>query len=87
VAVEVSEVNPIPGKPFLGRHAPAKAFRHLRKYHGIDPVTASHRLHVLKGAAGLRPDDDVVIGKTGDVYNEQTGARIGTLTDPALGAG
>jgi hypothetical protein len=29
--------------------------------------------------------DNVVIGKTGDIYNAQTGERLGSLTDKSLG--
>ena len=77
---------PIPGKPFRGKDAPIDAFRHLRKNHGIDPNDASARLHKLKKMFGLAPDDDMVIGKTGDVYNEVTGERLGSLTDRSLGS-
>jgi hypothetical protein len=77
----------IPGKPFRGKGAPSAAYRHLRKNHGVDPNDASYRLHRLKQMAGLEPDDDVVIGKTGDVYNAMTGERIGSLTDRSLGSG
>ena len=87
VAGQVSEMKPIPGKPFRGKDAPDDAFRHLRKNHGIGPTIASHRLHKIKGNASLRPDDDVVIGRTGDVYNAKNGERIGSLTDPTLGTG
>jgi len=75
----------IPGFPFRGRNAPADAFAHLKKHHGLDPHMASNRLHVLKQQGGLGAADDVVIGRTGDVYNAQTGERLGTLTDPNLG--
>ncbi|MGH8991090.1 MAG: hypothetical protein ACRDZ7_06130, partial [Acidimicrobiia bacterium] len=75
----------IPGRPFTGRNAPQKAFDHLGEHHGLDPRVASNRLHVLKQQGGLGAADDVVIGKTGDVYNAQTGERLGTLTDPNLG--
>ncbi|WP_029215371.1 RHS repeat-associated core domain-containing protein [Kallotenue papyrolyticum] len=78
-------VQPIPGRPFRGRNAPEQAYGHLEKYHGVDRKTARNRLHKLKEQAGLAPDDDVVIGRTGDVYDERTGERIGSLTDPSLG--
>jgi hypothetical protein len=76
----------IPGNPFRGKDAPAKAFKHLENFHGVDAKDASHRLHRLKGQAGLGPADDVVIGRTGDVYNAVTGERLGSLTDKSLGS-
>lgn len=33
----------------------------------------------------LRAADDVVIGKTGDVYNIKIGERLGSLTGETLG--
>jgi hypothetical protein len=75
----------IPGKPFRGPDAAKRAFGHLEKHHGLDPKVASNRLHKLKENGGLGAADDVVIGKTGDVYNASTGERLGTLTDKALG--
>jgi hypothetical protein len=76
---------PIPGNPFKGPTAPDRAFKHLQRFHGIEPATASHRLHKLKDQGGLGPADDVVIGRTGDVYNAATGERLGSLTDATLG--
>ena len=78
-------MNPIPGYPFRGMHAPERAYEHLEHYHGLDQSIASNRLHKIKHAAGLAPDDDVAIGRTGDVYNEATGERLGSLTEPSLG--
>ncbi len=75
----------IPGKPFRGPDAAKHAFGHLEKHSGLDPKVASNRLHKLKEGGGLGAADDVVIGKTGDVYNASTGERLGTLTDKALG--
>ena len=75
----------IPGRPFSGKNAPTKAYEHLEKFHGLDPKVASNRLHVLKKQGGLRASDDVAIGRTGDVFNERTGERLGSLTDPHLG--
>ena len=79
-----TESAPIPGRPFRGRHAARRAFRHLSKFHAVELYEASNRLHQLKQQAGLSPDDNVVIGRTGDVYVEQSGERIGSLTDRAL---
>lgn len=75
----------IPGNPFRGPNAPEQAFKHLEKYSGLDPKVASNRLHKLKDAGGLGPADDVIIGRTGDVYNPITGERLGSLTDKSLG--
>ena len=75
----------IPGNPFTGKTAAQQAFRHLERFHGVDPAVASHRLHRLKQQAGLQANDDVVIGRTGDVYVADTGDRVGSLTDLSLG--
>lgn len=76
----------IPGENhFAGPNGPANAYKHLEKYHGVDPHTASNRLHKIKDGAGLGAADDVVIGRTGDVYNATTGELIGHLTDKSLG--
>jgi hypothetical protein len=77
--------SPIPGNPFRGPTAPQQAFQHLQRFHGIDPAVASNRLHRIKQAAGLGAADDVVIGRTGDVYNAVTGEYLGSLTDRAWG--
>ena len=63
----------ISGRPFTGKNAPTKAYRHLKKYHGVDPTAASNRLHKLKKLGGVGPADDVAIGRTRDVYNAKTG--------------
>jgi len=76
----------IPGKNhFTGPNGPAWAYKHLHKYHGIDPNVASNRLHKIKQQAGWGAADDVVIGRTGDVYNGKAGEFWGQLTDPSLG--
>jgi hypothetical protein len=71
----------IPGHPFRGANAAQDAFKHLEQFHGISPTVASERLHNIKAAYGLGAADNVVIGRTGDVYNSQTGERLGSLTD------
>lgn len=73
-----------PGRPFRGPNAPQEAFDHLRKYPGVNPEVASNRLHRLKEPGGLGPADNVAIRRTGDVYNAQTGERMGSLTDKSL---
>lgn len=41
-----------------------------------------NNLHRIKDAAGLTPDDDVLIDPvTGDVYNKRTGEYIGNVLD------
>jgi hypothetical protein len=75
----------IPGNPFTGDDAADEAFKHLQDHHGIAPETASNRLHRMKEAAGMGADDDVAIGRTGDVYDTRTNEWIGSLTDPHWG--
>jgi hypothetical protein len=72
-------VNP---RPFRGPNAATQAFAHLAKYHGVRKAVSSARLHTLKARALLKPNDSVVIGRTGDVYDE-AGERLGSLTDPS----
>ena len=69
----------IPGNPFTGANAQGDAFKHLAKYHGVSETQASDRLHKIKKAAGLGGADDVIFGRTGDVYNASTGEHIGNL--------
>jgi hypothetical protein len=76
-------VTEIPGNPYRGSDAPSRAYEHLRAYHGVSPGIASDRLHRIKQRSGLRPITSVVIGRTGDVYDEMTGEHLGSLTDPA----
>jgi hypothetical protein len=59
----------------------------LERYHGLDATIASNRLHKIKAQAGLGATDEVVIGRTGDVYNALTRERLGSLTDETLGTG
>ena len=54
--------------------------RHLKKYHGIDPKLASKRLHEIKKAAGYA-GKDVILDRTGNVYNPVTKELIGSLTE------
>ena len=77
----------IPGRPFTGKTAPENAYRHLEDVSGLDPHVASDRLHILKKKGNLGPADDGAIGRTGDVYNAETGELLGSLTDPGLGTG
>ena len=72
----------IPGTPFYGDNAAKEAFKHLNKYHGVDPKEASKLLHDIKKANGFSPADNMVIGKSGDVYHPGTGEWLGTLTPP-----
>jgi hypothetical protein len=80
-----SGVQDVPGRPFRGKTAAEDAYKHLEEHHGIDPHTASNRLHKIKEQGGLGAADDVVIGRTGDVYDARTGEHIGSLTDSTLG--
>ena len=70
----------VPGNPFTGANAQADAFKHLEKYHGVSEAVSSDRLHKIKRSAGLGGADDVIFGRTGDVYNAKTGEHIGNLT-------
>lgn len=72
----------IPGRPYLGPGADKVAFAHLADFHGVDAITAGERLHRFKAAGGLGPADNVAFGRTGDVYDEATGEKLGSLTDP-----
>ena len=63
-----------------GTHpTPDDAFDHMEKFHGIPRGKASDRLHDAKRRAGLRGDDDVVIDRTGNIYDARTGRKIGSL--------
>lgn len=73
----------IPGNPYRGPDAPDRAYAHLREFHGVDPGTATERLHRIKQRSGLGPTTNVVIGRTGDVYEEMSGEFLGSLTNPA----
>jgi hypothetical protein len=70
----------VPGNPFTGANAQADAFKHYERYHGLSETAASDRLHQIKKSAGLGGADNVIFGRTGDVYNARTGEHIGNLT-------
>ena len=53
----------------------------LARYHGIDPVLASERLHEIKEAAGLGPADNVLFDRTGNVFDRVSGDLLGSLTE------
>jgi len=38
----------IPGKPFRGKNAPERSYKHLENFHGIPRSVSSNRLHKLK---------------------------------------
>jgi RHS repeat-associated protein len=56
------------------------AAAHLKRYHGVDPRDASARLHAIKNSSGLRGDENVLIDRTGNVYDSVTRERLGSLT-------
>ena len=58
----------------------AEVFRRLERFHGIDPATASERLHQIKAATGRGPADNVIFDLTGNIYDE-LGNWIGSLTE------
>ncbi len=72
----------IPGRPYRGIGAPDAWWKEQGQDRGISRGEVGERLHDIKRRAGLGPTDDVAIGKTGDVYDERTGERIGSLTQP-----
>ncbi len=73
-------MDEIPGNPFRGEDAPERAYRHLQRYHGVDPGEASDRLHAIKQRHGLGAAERVVIEKTGGVLPESSGELLGSLT-------
>jgi len=58
-----------------------EAFKWLEKYHGISEVLSSERLHNIKASAGLGPADNVLIDRTGGVWNHITREYLGSLTE------
>jgi RHS repeat-associated protein len=84
-SADAAERVPVPGNPFRGPDAAQRAFAHLQRFSGLDPAVASNRLHRIKAAFGLRPAENAIIGRTGDVYHPYTGERLGSLTDPHWG--
>ena len=59
---------------------PQEIFRRLDRYHGVDPATASNRLHDIKSAAGRGAADNVIFDLTGNVYDPATRSWLGTMT-------
>lgn len=55
-------------------------FQRLKRYNGIDPKTASDRLHAIKAAFGLGGADNVVFDMSGNVYDRSSGELLGSLT-------
>jgi hypothetical protein len=76
--------EPIPGRPYRGsgNELADKWWKLQGNRRGITRGQVRERLHQMKDGAGLGPTDDVVIGRTGDVYDASNGQRIGTLTQP-----
>ena len=46
--------------------------------------TSSNRLHNIKAAAALKPNDDVIISHTGDIFSAKTKEFIGSITDDSF---
>ena len=59
-------------------------YQHLKEYHGISEATASERLHRIKQQCGSGAADNLVFGRTGDLYDPVTLEWVGSLT---LGGG
>jgi len=75
----VREANNLPKNAFL--HSDEQlAFSRLQSHQGIDPHTASTRLHEIKASASRGPADNVVFDATGGVYSPETGELIGILS-------
>lgn len=55
-------------------------FGRLEKYHRIDPRTSGLRLHAIKTAAGRGGEANVDFDRTGNVYDPDSGERLGSLT-------
>jgi hypothetical protein len=61
--------------------APDALYKHLEKYHGIAPTTASNRLHEIKDRCGYGAADNVIFDRTGNLYDPETLGWIGSLTE------
>jgi hypothetical protein len=57
-----------------------EAAAHLDRFHGIDPRLASARLHAIKDEFGLSGAENVLIDRTGNVYDQFTREWLGSLT-------
>jgi len=60
-----------------------EAAAHLQRHHGINPHAASERLHGIKASPsiGRGPADNILIDRTGNVYDPITRAWLGSLTE------
>jgi catalase (peroxidase I) len=72
-------VNPLPAGARRTTDA-REVFRRLAKYHGMTAQLTSDRLHLLKEAHGRGPADNVVFDLTGNVFDSDTLAWLGSLT-------
>ena len=77
-----SSMLPNNARTFTGPDAPARAFPHLERYHGLSPHVASSRLHRIKKSANRGPADNIIIDRTGNVYDPVTRQWLGSLTQP-----
>jgi RHS repeat-associated protein len=59
----------------------SEAFAHLEKHHGISQELASARLHLIKTTHGIGPGENVLIDRTGGVWNPITREFLGSLTE------
>jgi hypothetical protein len=57
-----------------------EVYRRLRDNNGIDPATASERLHRGKEAFGYPPDAELLFDASGNVYDPRTREWLFTLT-------
>jgi RHS repeat-associated protein len=56
-----------------------EAARHLQRYHGVRRADASRRLHAIKRAHGYGGKDNLLIDRTGNVYDPRSREWLGTL--------
>ena len=68
-----------------GKDAPREIYSRLARYHGVEEIDASYRIHQIKDAFHLPADYDLLFGLNGDVYDGVSGEWLGTMTDTKWG--
>ena len=76
---KVRKVNALPKSARLTENVD-DVFQRLEKHNGIDHNVASDRLHDIKSEFGFGGADNVVLDRTGNVFNPHTGEWMGSLT-------
>jgi hypothetical protein len=69
----------VPGRPWPADTPIDLIARHLRDNHGVSRSQFRERLHRIKQGAQMEAADDVIFGRTGDVYDSRTDELIGNL--------